>query len=180
MERQVKTDKWVPDEWLQPDARPREDDLQWECKSTKQQETRCWSRTVFVLEGMRPIDIIRAYPVKIPFPPFHAGHMGVNKHDVECIASAMADPNLRWRKMCHFTVAAFETPAPDLPEGGMDKLGFNPSDYAVGQVLISGHHRFLAFLLCGIPPSELPPVQIRTAPIAVPYMFPWSIVQWGA
>jgi hypothetical protein len=113
---------------------------------------------------MQPIDIIKAYPFEFSFPSFHAGQMGVNKHDVECIASAMADPNLRWRNMCRFTIAPYEGPA---------------SEYEGHYVLITGHHRFLAFLLCGISPSELPPFHIRTAPLALPYVFPWPIVQWG-
>ena len=178
MEGKARTDTWVPDEWLQPDTRTRQDSAQPECKSTKQREVRCWNRTVFVPEGMQPIGIIEAYPFEFPFPPFHAGHMGVNKRDVECIASAMAEPYLRWRNMCHFTVAPYEIP--DVPEGRVNKLGFNPDDFLGHEVLITGHHRFLAFLLCGVRPSELPPIHIRTAPIAVPYLFPWPVVQWGA
>jgi hypothetical protein len=40
---------------------------------------------------------------------------------------------------------------------------FDPEDYVGVQVLITGHHRFLALLLCGLPSSELPPIQVRTA-----------------
>jgi hypothetical protein len=179
MDRKGKTDKWAPDEWLQVDTRVRENDNQCECKSTKQRETRDWNRTVFVPEEMQPIDIITAYPFEFPFPQFHAGQMGVNKHDVECIASAMVDPNLRWRNMCHFVIAPYEAQAMHLPKRIMDAYSFDPEDYVGDQVLITGHHRFLALLLCGIPPSELPPIQIRTAPLAMS-VFPWSIVEWGA
>ncbi len=164
MDHKQKTDQWTPDEWLQAAARGHEYDQQCECKSTKQRETRHWNRSVFVPDGMQPLDIIKAYPFKISLPPFHAGQMGINKHDVECIASAMADPNLRWRKMCHFTIAYCDD---------------TRSDYAGHNVLITGHHRFLAFLLCGVPPLDLPPVHIRMAPLDLPYVFPWTTVEWG-
>ena len=173
MDRKGKTERWAPDEWLQADTRERENDNQCECKSTKRREPRGWNRTVIVPEEMQPIDIITAYPFEFPFPPFHAGQMGVNKHDVECIASAMVNPNLRWRNMCHFVIAPYEQ---DLSKGMVD----DPEEYMGDQVLLTGHHRFLALLLCGIPPSELPPIQIRVAPMEVPYVFPWSIVEWGA
>ena len=172
MDRKRKTEKWTPDEWLQADTRVRENDSQCECKSTKQKETRYWNRTVFVPEGVQPIDVIKAYPFRIPFPPFHAGQMGVKKHDVECIASAMADPDLRWRNMCHFTIATYDASVSAVN-------GPSPNDYEGHYVLITGHHRFLAFLLCGIPPLELAPIHVRTAPLALPYMFPWPVVQWG-
>jgi hypothetical protein len=166
------------DEWLQADARTPANQSQKDCKSTKQTETRCWARMVFVPERMKPIDIINAYPFEFSFSPFHAGQMGVNKHDVECIASAMADPDLRWRNMCDFMVARCEGIA--LPKRVLDKHNLVLEDYLGDPVLLTGHHRFLALLLCGIPPSELPPIQIRTAPMGVPYVFPWSIVEWGA
>lgn len=172
---------WTPDEWMQADGRARKRDDGCECRSTKQHETRCWNRTVFVPEGWQPIDIIKAYPFALPSPPFHAGHM-VNKRDVECIASAMVDPNLRWRTMCDLSVAPFEVPAGTPDE--VSSSHFNPHDYAGCLVLTAGHHRFLAYLLCGLPPSslppsELPPLRIREMPIALPYIFPWSIVVWS-
>ncbi|MBN1219898.1 MAG: hypothetical protein JXM69_13295 [Anaerolineae bacterium] len=173
MERKVKTD-----EWLQTDTRARQGDSQDECQSTKQHETRCWNRTIFVPTGMQPIDIINAYPFELPLPPFHSGQMGVNKHDVECIASAMVDPNLRWRNMGDFMIAPCE--AVSWPKRIVETYGLNPKDYEGEQVLLTGHHRFLALLLFGIPPAELPPLQVRTAPMPVPYVFPWSIVEWGA
>jgi hypothetical protein len=170
--------KLKTDEWVQADTR--EGDNQEECRSTKQHETRCWGRSVFVPARMQPIDIVRAYPFELPFPLFQAGQMGVNKHDIECIASAMADPNLRWRNMCHFLTAPYDGQATHVPKSMAEAHSFDPEDYAGDQVLLTGHHRFLALLLCGIPPAELPPIQVRTAPMNVPYVFPWSIVEWGA
>jgi len=172
MDHQGNADQWAPDEWLQANTGRRENDNQSECSSTKQQETRSWHRTVLVPEAMQPGDLITAYPFEFPFPPFHAGQMGVNKHDVECIASAMADPSLRWRKMCHFLIAPYEV---DLSKGG-DVPVADVGDH----VLLTGHHRFLAFLLCGIPLSDLPPIQISVAPMGVPYATPWPVVEWGA
>jgi len=165
------------DEWLQADARTNVTGNE-ECRSTKQQETRCWSRTICVPNGMQPADIINACPFESPLLSVHAGQMGINKHDVECIASAMADPNLRWKNMCNFMVAPCEGIA--LPKSVMEKRNFVLEDYLGHQVLLTGHHRFLALLLCGVLLSELPPIQIRTAPMSVPYVFPWSIVEWGA
>ena len=46
------------DEWLQVDTRTNIDSSQEKCQSTKQQETRCWERTVHVPEGMQPVDIM--------------------------------------------------------------------------------------------------------------------------
>ena len=37
-------------------------DTQRECTSKKQQENRYWDLTIFVPDGMKPIDIITAYP----------------------------------------------------------------------------------------------------------------------
>jgi hypothetical protein len=165
--------RWAPDEWIQPNWHGQEHG---ECKSTKQHETRCWDRTVFVPDGWEPIDIIRNYRFELPFSLPHAGHM-VNKRDVECIASAMVEPSLWWRNMCHFVVAPFEL-APGTPDE-VNSMGFNLHDYDGEPVLTAGHHRFLAYLLCGLPPSELPPVHVRTAPIGLPYIFPWPVVQWS-
>lgn len=170
--------KWTPDEWLQVDIRVQEGDTQSGCESTKQHETRYWDRTVFVPEGWLPADIINAYAFELPFPLPQAGSMLIKKRDVECIASALADPNLRWRNMCHFSVAPYEG-EPGEDANKVNELGYIQNDYVGQPVLISGHHRFLASLLCGVPPSELPPVQMRTAPLSVPFVFPWSIVQWG-
>lgn len=166
------------DEWLQADTRTTVNSSQEECRSTKQQETRCWGRTVCVPEGMQPVDIINACQFESPLLSVHAGQMGINQHDVECIASAMADPNLRWQNMCNFMVAPCEGMA--LPNRILEKNNLVLADYVGDQVLLTGHHRFLALLLCGVPLSELPPIQIRTAPMGVPYVFPWSIVEWGA
>jgi len=169
-----KTDAWAPDHWLQADTRMLTGDTQSECTSRKQQENRYWDRTKFVPDGMKPVDIITAYPYEFPFPWFHAGQMGVKKHDVECIASAMADPNLRWSNMGHFSVVSLDASALDT-----NAVGYNPNENDVNYVLISGHHRFLAYLLCGIHPSELPPIHIRTTELGLPYAFPWSMVEWG-
>ena len=174
MEHKVKTDAWI-----QAETQKRGDDDQRECRSTKQHETRCWDRTVFVPLGMQPIDIIQAYPFELPFPPFQAGQISVNQRDVECIASAMIDPNLRWRNMCHFVIAPYEGKTLHLPKRLKNIYSFDPEDYAGQSVLITGHHRFLAFLLCGLPPAELPPIQVRPAALAVT-IFPWEIVEWGA
>jgi hypothetical protein len=86
----------------------------------------------------------------------------------------MVDPNLRWRNMGQFMTAPYEAQAAHRSDS------FDPEDYAGDQVLLTGHHRFLALLLCGIPLSELPPIRIRIAPMEVPYIFPWSVVEWGA
>jgi len=158
--------------------RTQDGDAQRECKSTKRRETRDWNQTVFVPEGWLPVDIVNAYAFELPFPLPQAGSMGINKHDVECIASAMADPNLRWRNMCHFTVAPYQG-EPGENANKVNKYGYIQNDYIGQLVLMSGHHRFLAFLLCDLPPSELPSVQMRTAPLSVPYVFPWLIVQWS-
>jgi hypothetical protein len=165
--------KWAPDEWLRPDWQGPTDG---ECKSCKQHETRCWNCTVFVPEGWQPVDILQRYAFDSPFPTLHAGHM-VNKRDVECIASAMVNPALWWRNMCHFTVAPYEMPLGTPDE--VNSEGFNPYHYDGQPVLMAGHHRFLAYLLCGLPPGELPPVHIRTAPIGLPYVFPWPVVEWS-
>lgn len=167
--------QWKADEWVQADRRPREDGDHGECRSTKQHQTRCWNRTVFVPAGVQPLDILKAYPFKIPLPPCYAGQPSVNQHDVECIASAMLDPNLRWHNMCHFVIAPYEARTMHSPP---EAYRFDPEDYVGVQVLITGHHRFLALLLCGLPPSELPPIQVRTAALAV-NVFPWSAVEWG-
>ena len=66
-----------------------------------------------------------------------------------------------------------------LPKRLMDAYHFDPEDYVGDQVLITGHHRFLAFLLCGMPSAELPPIQMKKTPLAVS-IFPWSMVEWGA
>ena len=158
------------DEWVQADTRVREDDDQCECGSTKQREARHWNRTVFVPEAMQPIDIITTYSRGLPLPPFHAGQPSVNKHDVECIASAMMDPNLRWRNMYNFLIAPYD--------GQDDNVGGIFIDQGE-QVLITGHHRFLAWLLVGAPPSRFAPLHVRTAPMSV-IVFPWSMVEWGA
>jgi len=176
---QKKTDTWAPDQWLQADTRMSPGDTRCECTSRKQQENRYWDRTLRVPEGMKPVDIITAYPYEFPFPLFHAGQMGVKKHDVECIASAMADPNLRWSNMGHFSVVSLDASALDMNAERMKEVGYNPNEKDVNYVLISGHHRFLAYLFCGMPPSELPPIHIRTTPLGLPYAFPWSLVEWG-
>jgi hypothetical protein len=178
MEDPMSANKWVPDEWLQADLRAQKGDARSECKSTKQHQTRHWKRTVFVPEGWQPVDIVNAYAFELPFPLPHAGTMGINKRDVECIASAMANPNLRWRNMCLFTVAPYEGEAGEKANT-MNELGYVQNDYVGQPVLMSGHHRFLAFLLCGLPPPELPPVQMRNAPLTLPYVFPWFVVEWG-
>jgi hypothetical protein len=149
--------------WAQPHARPRHETAQGECKATKKQETRCWERTVCVPEGMQPIDLIREYSHGLPLPPFHALQLTVNKRDVECIASAMANPDLRWHNMYYFTIARYDAPHEKL-NGAW--------------VLISGHHRFLAYLLSGAPPSEACPLRVIIAPFATS-LFPWSNVIWG-
>jgi len=169
-----KTDAWAPDKWLQEDTRILPGDTRSECTSRKQQENRYWDRTILVPDGTKPIDIITAYPYEFPFPLFHAGQMGVKKHDVECIASAMADPNLRWSNMGPFSVVSYDASAMEMKE-----VRYNPAENDVNYVLISGHHRFLAYLLCGIHPSELPPIHIRTTQLGLPYAFPWSVVEWG-
>jgi len=174
-----KTDAWAPDKWLQADTRMLTGDTQSECTSRKQQENRNWDRTIFVPEGMKPIDIITDYPQEFPFPLFHAGQMGVKKRDVECIASAMADPNLRWSNMGHFSVVSLDASALDMNADGMEEVRYNPNKNDINYVLISGHHRFLAYLLCGIHPSELPSIHIRTTQLGLPYAFPWSVVEWG-
>jgi hypothetical protein len=149
--------------WAQPDARPPLEATQSECKSTKKQEMRCWERTIFVPDGMQPIDLIRQYSPSLSLPPFHALQLTVNKRDVECIASAMLNPNLRWHNLYYFTIAPF-----DAPNEAFD-----------GEwVLISGHHRFLAYLLSGAPPSEACPLRVIKAPLATS-LFPWSNVIWG-
>ena len=168
--------EWVPDEWVQVDLRPKKGDEACECHASKQREARYWERTVLVPEGWRPVDIIEAYPYPLPSPLPQAGHW-LNKRDVECIASAMADPSLRREKMGHFSIAPFEVSAQEPDE--VNSLGYNPHDYDGQMVFTAGHHRFLAYLLCGVPPSELPPIQFREMPITVPYLFPWSILVWG-
>ena len=173
MDHKRKAEAWTPDEWLQADTRRPENSQSCECKSTKQRETRSWNRTVIVPPEMKPIDLIMACPFEFQFPPFHAGQMGVNKHDVECIASAMADPNLRWGKMCDFLIAPYER---DTSSG----RPASPEEFVGDKVLLTGHHRLLALHLCGIPPSDLPPIEIRLAPMGVSYATPWSIVEWGA
>lgn len=77
--------------------------------------------------------------------------------------------------MYHFVIAPYEAQTIHSPP---EAYRFDPEDYAGVQVLITGHHRFLALLLCGLPPSELPPIQVRTAALAV-NLFPWSAVEWG-
>ena len=131
--------------------------------STPKQETRCWERTVLVPDGMQPIDLIRQRAGSLSLPPFHALQLTVNKHDVECIASAMANPNLRWHNMYYFTIAPYDA----------------PNDDRHGEwVLISGHHRFLAYVLSGAPPSEACPLKLIKAPLAMS-LFLWSDVIWG-
>ena len=51
----------------------------------------------------------------------------------------MANPALRWRNMCHFVVARYEQ---DLSKRITDDL----ETYVGDQVLLTGHHRFLAAL----------------------------------
>jgi hypothetical protein len=149
--------------WAQPDARPPPESDQGECKSTKKQEARCWERTIFVPNGMQPGDLIRHYSQGLSLPPFHALQLTVNRRDVECIASAMANPNLRWHNMYYFTIAPFDAPNEELN----------------GEwVLISGHHRLLAYLLAGVSPSEACPLRVIKAPFATS-LFPWSSVIWG-
>lgn len=150
-------------EWAQNDRRPVHELAQRECQSAKEHETRGWKRTVTVPEGLQPIDLIQKFRGDLPMPPFHALQLTINKNDVECIASAMVNPNLRWRKMYHFTIAPYE--------------GKDPA-FKGDWVLISGHHRLLAFLLSGIGPSDDCPLQVSKAPLAMS-AFPWTTVIWG-
>ena len=167
------------DQWEQDDRRGMQAEAEADCRSTKQHETRAWERTVFVPDGMQPVDIIRAYPFKIGLPRFKAGQISVNKRDVECIASAMLNPSLRWTNMGLFTVAPYEPSPHGLSQDAMPEYNFDPADYAGKPVLITGHHRFLALLLSQLPPAQLPPIQIRTGALAVS-IYPWAAVEWGA
>lgn len=149
--------------WARPDSRPNNKTVSCECQTTKDHDSRCWERTVFVPDGMQPVDLIAHFSGDLPLPPFHALQLTVNKKDVECIASAMTNPSLRWRNLYHFTIAPYDGPNPEWS----------------GQwVLISGHHRFLAYLLSGTSPSEKCPLRVSKAPLATS-LFPWSDVIWG-
>lgn len=149
--------------WAQPDTRPPRQTAEDVCKTRKEQEIRTWERTIFVPDDMQPIDLIQYYSHDLPLPPFHSLQLTVNKKDVECIASAMLDPNLHWRNLYHFTIAPYDGPQ---------------TQHTNKWVLISGHHRFLAYLLASVGPSENCPLQITKAPFATS-LFPWSSVIWG-
>ena len=175
----LKTVEGVSEGWLQEDRRECKLREQLEYSSTKGHETRCWNRTVFVPARMQPIDIVEAYSHTLPFPMFHAGIPKLNKHKVEYIASAMTDPNLRWEKMCSFSVARYQSTSMRQPEISMGGLCYNPEDYIGENVLVSGHNCFMAFLLCGLPPSELQPIRINLARHGVHQVYPWWMVFWG-
>ncbi|MBN1287058.1 MAG: hypothetical protein JXB47_16780 [Anaerolineae bacterium] len=158
------------DGWIRADVRTADAGRPCECESSKQREARSWNRTIFVPDGMQPLGLITECTHGLPLPPFHAGQTGVNKFDVECIASAMLDPDLRWLHMYYFVIAPYDGPAAFGDEYGIE-LG--------EMVLVTGHHRFLAWLLAGVPPSDTTPLQVQTAPLSVA-VFPWSAVEWGA
>ena len=177
---------WRADEWAQADQRTRPNDDQDECSTSKQHQRRAWRRTVLVPPDRQPIDLIKTYRHKLPLPACYAGQNGINKQNVECIASAMADPNLRWRNMFDFVIAPYEPRSIPISPGSAGASGptggpydFDPAQYAGKPVLIAGHHRFLALLLCGLPPAELPPIHVRTAALSVA-IFRWSVVEWSA
>ncbi len=165
-----------PDFWIH---KHREGDFSdGECQCRKHNEIRAWQRTVFVPEHMQPIELIKSFSFNLPPPPFFAMQPSVNKFDVECIASAMMNPSLHWYTLYQFTFAPFE----HYSAGGLEpvRIGddYDPQDFVGAKVLISGHHRFLAMLLSGVPPTDQLKLQIREAPIATS-LFPWSVVEWG-
>lgn len=167
-----------PNHWLHAYEPVTTDGAEGECKCTKQRETRTWNRTVFVPEQMQPIDVITTYSFHLPLPPFFPMQPSVNKFDVECIASAMANPKLHWYTLYHLTIAPFE---PFSAHGLQPaKIGedFDPQEFIGANVLISGHHRFLAFLLSGTPPADKSHIQVIKAPTASS-LFPWTVVEWG-
>jgi len=175
----VQTVEGVSEGWLQEDRREYKLGEQLEYSWTKGHETRCWNRTVFVPARMQPIDIVEVYPHTLPFPMFHAGIPKLNKHKVEYIASAMVDPNLRWEKMSYFSVARYQRAPLGTPEISIGGLCYNPEEYVGKKVLVAGHHTFLAFLLCGLTPSELQPIRINMARHGVHHVYPWWMVCWS-
>jgi hypothetical protein len=142
------------------------------------QERGLWKRTIFVPEGIQPIDIVEAYPFDLPFPMFCAGIPKLKKRRVEYIASAMADLELRWEKMCSFSVARYQKAPTGTPEISIGGLCFEPEAYVGERVLVEGHHCFLAFLLCGLPPSDLQPIRINNLRDRVERLYPWWMVSW--
>ncbi len=177
--------------WLQPDGRQAVDPAGGEgapaensparrpdCRGTRGGETRAWDRIVRIADGILPLDLIKSYSRGLPLPPFHSGQISLNKEDVECIATAMLDPNLRWHGLYHFTVAPYQALPAYATKPLIDRRRYNPADYEGQLVLINGHHRFLAFLLSGMPPPDPAQIKVTVAASAVT-VFPWHVVEWG-
>ena len=174
----VETVEGVSGEWLSEERRDHKNSVR-EGSSPKRCETGLWKRTIFVQDGMQPTDIVESYPFDLPFPVFYAGIPEIKKRKVEYVASAMANPDLRCERICSFSVARYQRASIDLPKISVGGLCFEPQAYMGERVLVEGHHSFLAFLLCGLPPSELQPIRINMARYRVERLFPWWMVTWS-
>jgi hypothetical protein len=174
----VKTIEGVSGGWFQRHSHEIEPGGPFESMGTSRLEAPICERTVFVPARVQPMDIVEGYPYDLPFPMFCAGSPKLNKEKVEYIASAMADPDLRWEKMCTFTVARYQLTSVKQAEISMGGLCYNPEEFVGKNVLVSGHHSFMAFLLCGLPPSDHQPIRINLARVPVQQVYPWWMVFW--
>ncbi len=127
-----------------------------------------WNRTIFVPDET-PLQLIarRSYlafldfdpamPNFTAFPPFHAGQFGVNKANVECIASGMMNG-----LFTNTDPIQFEQLSHDYSNG------ISAGEWA----LANGHHRFLAAILVGY--------HLPTAPGGIAMQpTPWELVRWS-